>query len=136
MVLGLASLAACESAEQPGPRAIDGLFPPTAELPQLPFRFADMTGAVRAVSVGTQGALMEGVQPVPGRDDALSVIWIGGLCDRHVLVTLDGSADGMSLDVATEHDFGGCGMAGVIRHLVVEFTGPVDASTVSLSLRD
>ena len=103
---------------------------------QLPFRFTDLTGSVRAVSVGNQGAPMEGVQPVPGRDDALSVIWIGGLCDRHVLVTLDGSADGMSLNVATEHDFGGCGMAEIIRHLVIEFTGPVDASTVSLSLRD
>jgi hypothetical protein len=136
VVLAVAGLAACESADEPGPRAIDGVFPPTAELPQLPFRVADLTGSVRSVSIGNADAPLEGVQPVPGRDDALSVIWIGGLCDRHVLVTLDGSADGMSLNVATEHDFGGCGMAGVIRHLVVEFTGPVDASSVSLSLRD
>ena len=86
----MAGLAACESADEPGPRAIDGVFPPTAELPQLPFRVADLTGSVRAVSIGNADAPLEGVQPVPGRDDALSVIWIGGVCDRHVLVTLEG----------------------------------------------
>ncbi len=79
---------------------------------------------------------MEGIIPVPGRDDALSIIWMAGMCDRRVLVTLDPSAEGMSLNVATERDFGGCRLAGILRHLVLEFSGPVDASTVSLSLQD
>ncbi len=135
-MLAMAGLAACESTDQTGPRAIDGVFPPTAELPQLPFRVADGTGRVRAVSVGNPGEPMEGVRPVPGRDDALSVIWLGGMCDRRVLVTLDPSADGMALNVATERDFGGCQLAGILRHVVIEFTGPVDASTVSLSLHN
>ena len=135
LALTLAGLAACESNEA-GPRAIDGVFLPTAELPQLPFRVADQTGLVRVVSVGTAGQFLEGVRPVEGRDDALSVVWMGGLCDRRVLVTVGGSADGLSLNVATDRDFGGCRMAGVLRHLVIEFTGPVEASNVSLSLRD
>ena len=54
VVLAMAGLAACESTDEPGPRAIDGVFPPTAELPQLPFRVADLTGSVRAVSIGTR----------------------------------------------------------------------------------
>lgn len=136
VVLVTAGLAACESTTEPGPRAIDGVFPPSAELPQLPFRVADGTGLVRAASVGNQGELLEGVRPVPGRDDALSVIWIGGMCDRRVLVTLQGTVDSLALNVATERDFGGCRMAGVFRHLVIEFTGPVDASTVSLTMLD
>jgi hypothetical protein len=136
VVLAMAGLAACESSDEPGPRAIDGVFPATGELPQLPFRVADRTGGVRAVSLGDPNDPLEGINPVPGRDDALSVIWIGGMCDRRVLVTLDRAADGMDLHVATERDFGGCLMAGILRHLVIEFTGPVDASTVSLSLRD
>ncbi len=132
----MAGLAACEATDEPGPRAIDGVFPPAAELPQLPFRVADGTGTVRAVSLGNPGERMEGIVPVPGRDDALSVIWMGGMCDRRVLVTLDPSAEGMALNVATERDFGGCRLAGILRHLVLEFSGPVDASTVSLSLHD
>ena len=136
MVLATAGLAGCGSTTDPGPRAIDGVFPPSAELPQLPFRVGDQTGLVRAASVGNPSELLEGVRPVPGRDDALSVIWIGGMCDRRVLVTLDRAADGLALNVATERDFGGCRMAGVYRHLVIEFTGPVDASTVSLSMLD
>ena len=136
VVLAMTGLAACGSTDEPGPRAIDGVFPPTGELPQLPYRVADGTGAVRAVSLGDPGERMEGISQVPRRDDALSVIWTGGMCDRRVLVTLDPSADGMHLNVATERDFGGCRLAGILRHLVLEFNGPVDASTVSLSLSD
>jgi hypothetical protein len=136
LALAISALAGCAPTTEPGPRAIDGVFPPTAELARLPFRVADGTGTVRKVSLGNPGERMEGIIPVPGRDDALSIIWMGGMCDRRVLVTLDPSAEGMSLNVATERDFGGCRLAGILRHLVLEFSGPVDASTVSLSLQD
>ena len=134
MVLATAGLAGCGSAADPGPRAIDGGFPPRADLQALPFRIADQTGLIKAVAVVDTRAVEEGVSQVPGRDDALHLLWVGGACDRRVLVTFERTADGPAFTIDTERDFGGCRMIGIPRNLMFEFTQPVDALTVSFTV--
>jgi hypothetical protein len=136
VLLAAAGIAGCLSTTEPSVRTIDGAFPPLEDLPELPFRIADRTGLVQAVSVVNLGNFEEGIRPVPGRDDALSVLWTGGMCDRRVLMEFERRADGLTLNVSTERGFGGCRLAGVLRNLLIEFTQPVDASTVSFSTRD
>jgi hypothetical protein len=132
-LLVTAGLAGCSADREPGPRSIDGVFPPTAELPQLPFRVTDQTGLIRAIAVAKADDVPEGVSQVKGHDDALHLEWLGGLCDRRVFVVFEQQADGSAFTVDTEADFGGCLLMGVQRSLVIEFTRPVDASTVSVS---
>lgn len=50
IVLVLA-LAGCGSDVQPGPRALDGVFPAQGDVAQLPVRVSDLTGAIRTVSI-------------------------------------------------------------------------------------
>jgi len=133
-LLVTAGVAGCSSGSQPGPRAIDGGFPPTAQLPALPFRIADQTGLIRALAVVDAGVLEEGASQVLGRDDALYLHWVGGACDRRVLVMFQHTANGHGFTVSTERDFGGCRLVGIPRTLVIEFTRPIDASTVSFSI--
>jgi hypothetical protein len=76
------------------------------------------------------------VSQVPGRDDALYVQWIGGMCDRSVVIVVDRAAANLLVTIRTERDFGGCRLAGISRTLMLEFDEPVDASTVALELLD
>ena len=131
-LLVTAGLSGCSADSEPRPRAIDGAFPPTAELPQLPFRVTDQTGLIQGIAVVDPGDIPEGVSQVPGRDDALFLEWLGGLCDRRILVAFAHQADGPVFTVKTEADFGGCRLMGIQRSLVIEFMQPVDAATVSL----
>ncbi len=95
---------------------------------RVPARFAAVL-ATAAVAVVNPGDVIEGVSQVPGRDDALYLLWIGGACDRQVHLVFDWQA-APTLELATDHDFGGCRMIGIDRNLMIEFTRPVDASTV------
>ena len=131
-----AALAGCGSDNEPGARAIDGVFPPTGELPQLPFRLSDQTGLIRAITVVEADDVPEGISQVTGRDDALHLEWLGGMCDRRVLVVFEQQADGAAFTVDTEADFGGCRLMGVQRSLAIEFTRPIDASTVSVRISE
>jgi hypothetical protein len=58
-VLGVA-LAGCASDVQPGPRAIDGVFPAQGDVAQLPVRVSDLTGVIRTVSIVGADAGHEG----------------------------------------------------------------------------
>ena len=127
LVLAIVGLVGCGSATEPGPRAIDGGFPPGRDLQALPFRVADQTGLIRSVAVIDSADFYEGVSQVPGRDDALYLMWVGGACDRRVLITFEQTADAPAFTISTERDFGGCRMIGIDRQLMFEFTGPVDA---------
>ena len=133
-LLVTAGLSGCSSDSDPRPRAIDGGFPPTAQLPALPFRVADQTGLIRALAVVEAGVVQEGASQVLGRDDALYLHWVGGACDRQVLVTFEHTANGHGFTISTERDFGGCRLVGIPRTLVIEFTRPVDASAVSFTI--
>jgi hypothetical protein len=135
-VLAWATLASCESNIQLRSRAIDGVFPPTRDLPPLPFRLTDETGLVQALAVVKPGNLQDGVSPLPGRDDAVYVQWTGGACDRLAMVVFEHGLDGHQFTITTERDFGGCRMIGIPRSLTIEFTQPVDAATVSLDTVD
>ena len=115
---------------------IDGAFPPLGDISELPFRVADHTGLMRGVSVVDPGDVDETVSQVPGRDDAIYVTWLGGMCDRRVLVDFDGTVNGYAVNIKTERNFGGCVLAGIRRKLMFEFTEPVDASAVSVSATD
>ena len=124
-----AVLVGCIAGDEPSPRVIDGAFPPRVDLPALPFRVTDRTGLIRAVAAVNPGDVIEGVSQVPGRDDALYLLWIGGACDRQVHLVFDWQAE-PTLELTTEHDLGGCRMVGIDRNLMIEFTRPVDAATV------
>ena len=135
-LLGALGMAGCGSAEQAGPRAIDGAFPAQGDIAALPVRVSDLPGVIRAVSVVAADAGQEGVTQVPGRDDALYLQWLGGMCDRAAEVVVDRAGAGLLVTISTERDFGGCRMAGITRTLMLELNEPVDASTVALEQLD
>jgi len=136
IVLAATVLAGCGSGVQPGPRTIDGGFPAQGDIAALPVRVSDLTGVIRRVSIVGADAGHEGVSQVPGRDDALYLQWIGGMCDRSAAVVVDRTAANVLVTISTERDFGGCLLAGISRTLMLEFDEPVDASTVTLELLD
>jgi len=72
----------------------------------------------------------------PGRDDSLYLTWLGGACDRRVLVVFEHGVDRHGFTITTERDFGGCRLVGFQRSLLIDFTQPIDASTVSISTID
>ena len=136
-LLGALGMAGCGSAEQAGPRAIDGAFPAQGDISALPVRVSDVPGVIRAVSVVAADGGQEGVTQVPGRDDALYLQWLGGMmCDRAAEVVVDRASAGLLVTISTERDLGGCRMAGITRTLMIELNEPVDASTVALEQLD
>ena len=135
-ILLAATGAGCGSTDQPGPRAIEGVFPAQGDVAELPVRVSDLDGLISTVAIVAPDGLAEGVSQVAGRDDALHLQWIGGMCDRSALVVVDQSPDGVVVTVSTERDFGGCRMKGIPRTLRLELHHPVDLSTVRLDLRD
>lgn len=136
VVLATFGSAGCGPSDQPGPRAIDGVFPAQGDLAELPIRVSDVPGVIRTVSIVAADPGHEGVSQVPGRDDALYVQWLGGMCDRSAVVAVDRAGGGLGITISTERDFGGCRLAGVTRTLMLEFNEPVDASTVVLDVVD
>ncbi len=135
-LLAAVGIAACGSAAPAGPRAIDGAFPAQGDIAALPVRVSDLRGVVRNVSVVAADAGHEGVSQVLGRDDAVYLQWIGGMCDRGAEVVVDRAGAGLLVTISTQRDFGGCRMAGISRTLMLELVEPVDASTVALKLLD
>lgn len=135
ILLATMALAGCSSTTDPGVRAIDGAFPPGGLVAELPFRVSDVVGLVQTVSLAQPHAA-DGVTQVPGRDDAIYVQWMGGMCDREALIVFDRTVDGLGLRITTERDFGGCRMAGISRTLQLDLSEPVDASTVSIVIVD
>lgn len=135
-LLGALGSAGCGSAEPSGPRTIDGGFPAQGDIAPLPIRVSDLPGVIRSVSIADSDPGREGVSPVPGRDDALYVHWMGGMCDRGAEVVVDRAGAGLAITIRTQRDFGGCRMAGIPRTLMLETTEPVDVSAIGLEVLD
>lgn len=135
-MLATVTLAGCGANIDPGPRAIDGVFPPIGDRPPLPFRVIDETGLIRALAVVNQDDLQDGISRLPGRDNAVYVQWLGGACDRLAVLAFEHRVDGHAFTLTTERDFGGCRLVGFQRSLVIEFTQPIDASAVSFDAID
>ena len=132
LLVAAIAIAGCAATPEPVERdPIAGSFPRAGEIAELPYRVWDRTGFVDAVSVIVPGASVDGVSGVPGRDDALLVHWMGGTCDDEVRIVLERTLDGLALSVDTD---AGCGLlAGFGRTLLLEFTAPIDPSTVSFT---
>src|SRR5688572_31098435 len=122
VVLATAAVAGCGSDIELGPRAIDGVFPPAADLQPLPFRVTDRTGLIRALAVVRPDGVAEGVSQVAGRDNALYLAWVGGACDRRAIVVFERRVGRHTFTITTERDFGGCRLRGIPRSLTIEFT--------------
>ena len=135
-LLATLGIAGCGPTEATGPRAIDGAFPAQGDISALPVRVSDLPGVIRNVSIVAADAGLEGVSQVPGREDAVYLQWMGGMCDRGAEVIVDRVVAGLLVTISTQRDFGGCRMAGISRTLMLELTEPVDASTVALELLD
>ena len=131
LLLATAAIAGCGS---PAPPAIDGAFPRQGDVAQLPFRVVDASGLIGAVSIVNPDSTIEGIRQVDGRADAVDVQWPGGMCDKQVQLVLSRTAGGLSIEVSTQRDFGGCRMAAIMRAIRIEFREPVDASTLVLVL--
>ena len=135
-VFATLGVAGCGPAQETGPRAIDVRFPAQGDIAALPIRVSDRPGVIRSVSIAAADPGREGVNAVPGRDDALYLQWIGGMCDRGAEVMVDRVGASLLITIRTQRDFGGCRMAGIYRTLLLELMEPVDASTIGLDVLD
>ena len=86
----------------------------------------DETGRIRAVAVVDRAVIEEGVSQVLGSNDALYLHWVGGACDRLVLVTYGHTLDGTGFTISTEGEFGGCLMIGILRRPELRQVGGED----------
>ena len=144
LLLAVTTMTGCAAPTEPSAGVFDGAFGPLADLPALPYRVADQTGLIRGVATVEAGEIEAidglgvdaGIVQLPGRGDALFVHWLGGMCDRRVLVVFASAGDRSGVRITRERDFGGCLMAGIRRVLMLEFTRPVDGSTMSFELVD
>lgn len=135
-LLATLGIVGCGSTDEPGPRVVDGVFPAQGDVAALPVRVSDPSGVIRAVSIFAADAGHDGVTQVPGRDDALYLQWMGGMCDRAAEVVVDRAGAILFVTISTKRDFGGCRLMGISRTLMLELNEPVDASTVAIKLLD
>jgi hypothetical protein len=102
--------------------------------PPLPIRLIDHSNTITAVEVPTRDPGRPGgsesddfAVAVPGRSNAVFLVWLGGRCDEQVDIEYTGGDRTFTL--TTQHGQGGCRLIGVIRSVIVVFGSPVDAAT-------
>jgi hypothetical protein len=88
----------------------------------------DRAGIVTGIGAGP-GDAPDGVTQLPGRTDALVVVWLGGMCDKRATLTVDASFGGYTITEKTERA-NSCRLAGVGRSVVLQLGRPVSAETV------
>lgn len=90
----------------------------------------DRTGLVQDVMVPPElGGWLDGVVNPPGRPDQLVVAWMGGMCDRHAILTLERAGAGFRVSERTERP-DSCLLAGIGRAVVLQLGAPIAAETV------
>jgi hypothetical protein len=134
VLLGTVVLTGCAATAESSPRVIDGVLPMFRPSADVPYKVVDHLGIVRAVSVVDPGAVQDGITPVPGRDDAVYVVWASGVCDRWVLIRFLRTTHGRGLRVTTGRELGGCALSQPPRVLLIEFSEPIDARTLAFSV--
>jgi hypothetical protein len=133
LLVAAIAVAACASTPenvQRGP--FDGAFAAHGDTAPLPFQVVDRTGLVHSVSIAPSDMITDGISGVPGREDALHVQWLGGMCDHRVRMLVEHAEDGLTVTLDTDRA-GACRLAGIGRSLNLGFTTGVDPSTVSFS---
>lgn len=134
LVLGTVAITGCSATAESSPRAIDGVFPMFRPSADVPYEVVDRLGIVRTVSLVDPGDIQDGITPVPGRDDAIYVVWASGVCDRWVLIQLLRTTHGRGLRITTGRELGGCALGQPRRILLIEFSEPIDARALAFSV--
>ena len=117
-----------------GPKQLEGTLPATNDLRPLPIRLFDHSNTVTALELSALSpdrpaglASDDFAAAVPGRANAVFLVWLGGMCDEQVDVEYTGGD--RTFTVSTTAGQGGCRLAGIVRSVIVTFGAPIDAST-------
>ena len=142
LALGLAAVAiGCGS--PPGAAFSTG-FPPidgdpigSIDIKALPVTLHDATGTVTGIAVGElrpEDNLLDlprgHAESVPNKPNRIRFLWMGGACEREVVLALSAIESQNVLRIHAESSIsilgGGCPALGVNRSVIVEFNQPVD----------
>jgi len=133
MGLGAATLFLIRCATVPvTPRTFDLQAPPVGDALALPAKVTDTTGAV-VIAAFVEVNAPEGVVNPPGRPEAVTVSWTGGLCDRAYDVLIERVGQGLRVSIRTTAGQV-CRLLGIGRALEVMFSVAMPANAVELRL--
>ena len=82
------------------------------------------------VTVEDRTGLVLDVGAAPSGDDQLVIAWLGGMCDRHALLTLERAGAAFRITERTERP-ASCLLAGIGRAIVLQLAAPIAAETVA-----
>ncbi len=119
----------------PTPFDIEITIPATQEIRALPVTIIDHAGIVRRAAPGDNErdiVIDTTVQAVPGRDDAVRLRWLGGVCDDRMIVTIDPEGERYRVSLESQFHDGGCPPVGIPRTIVLELAEPVGADAFDL----
>ena len=113
------------------PRQFQLEFPEDGLVDALTVTVEDRTGLVLDVGAAPSGDDWRGgVANPPGRTDQLVIAWLGGMCDRHALLTLERAGAAFRITERTERP-ASCLLAGIGRAIVLQLAAPIAAETVA-----
>ena len=93
----------------------------------LPVSLLDRTGLVVGIAESHEAGLEDGISR---RDGGLVYLWVSGLCDEHVFLTLEAAADGYRLRARTEASRDVCRLAGVTRQIIITTAVSIEPGSV------
>ena len=119
---------------------IDGDPNGSLDVNALPVTVHDTTGTVTGIAVGEARAgdglidLPRGhAESVPDRPNAVRFAWLGGVCEREVVIALTNLGNQNVLRIHAESSIsilgGGCPALGVNRSVIIEFNQTVDPAS-------
>lgn len=127
LVIVVAVVAACSLLPLPG---IETTIPARPDTPALRVVVVDHTGIVAGVTPvdvpPPQDWSTGAVRAVAGRDDAVTVSWVGGSCDDSAVLTLDPDGDRVRLTIETRMSAAGCDAVGHFRGVQLNLARAVD----------
>ena len=85
-------------------------------------------GSVDPATVPMEGRL--GAYAEPGTPGRVHLAWVGGICDSEITVTVAADLDSITFDMGPQPP--NCDSIGVVRQLVLDFSGSVDVPAISL----
>jgi hypothetical protein len=133
-ILAAAVLAACGG--QPRVLFHATLSNPNGEFP-LPVTLGDTTGLVVGIGAGSvdpAGFRDAGVFADPTGPKAVTLTWLGGMCDSEAAVVFRRTDSGYDLELGIHEKLGvGCPAAGILRALRIETSEPIPVAVITVS---
>jgi endonuclease/exonuclease/phosphatase (EEP) superfamily protein YafD len=108
------------------------LLPGGADSRPLPVSVVDESGVLAGARPALRHGAPGGAQGVPGQPELVRVTWLGGLCDVHAAIKVEGSVDHLRLAIESHQTGNACPAVGVFRTIELRFLEAIDPTVIDV----